>query len=264
MRRLLAAFSGAVLAVSFLVAPSVSAQAAQDVSYLFVVDSTDIRVTALKGDAARVEISGAAVTRFTDRPQRQAESIGVRGMLREFGWTSKSKRLKDATPNAAISIAGVRSQIVDIKRARVADGRVVLRVVGINGALESMRGAGSIFIDNAVTYPQTQTVTITNMNPNVSPTLATAFVVLQSATTATVTLDLSPIGPGFTDRVFSIDIGTEFEQSWSEDGTASPGMTAFDVEIDSDGTSNSTSIRISLRVSLFAETASGFGSAFFL
>lgn len=258
MRRLLAAFGGAVLAASVLIAPSVPAQAAQDVSYLFVVDSTDIRVTPLKGDAARVEITGAAVTRFTDRPEREAESIGVRGMLREFGWTAKSKRLKDATPNASISIAGERSQIVDIKRARVADGRVVLRVVGINGALESMRGAGSIFIDNAVTYPLSQTVELSVINARVPYILTFATVVVQSATTAIVTLDLSNIGPGITDRVLNIDIGTPLEQDWSQNGIS------FSADITSMSRVDGASINIGLTVTgVQGESSLGIGSSFF-
>jgi hypothetical protein len=258
MRRIFATLSGMALAAAALVAPSLSAHAAQDVSYLFVVDSTDIRVTPLEGDAARVEISRAAVTRFTDRPAREAESIGTRGMLREFGWTAKSKRLKDSTPNAAISIAGERSQIVDIKRARVADGRVVLRVVGINGPLESMRGAGSIFIDNALTYPLTQSVDISLTDTDVPTTLTTATVVIQTATTATVTIDMSRIDPGLPDRVLNVDIGNTFEEDWTENDLA------FTAEITSELVRNTTLMTIALEVvGVDGSSISGLGRAIF-
>ena len=223
------------------------------------MDSNDIRVTPLQGDAARVEISGAAVTRFTDRPEREAESIGVRGMLREFGWTAKTRRLKASTPNASISIAGERSQIVDIKRARVREGRVVLRVVGINGALESMRGAGSLFVDNAPTYPLTQNISIMADNSNAeSPPLTTATVVVRSATEASVTIDMSRIDPGLSPRTFTISIGTTLEQDWGDNGLS------FTAEITSKSGANSSLVNVALAVvGVEGTSVFGVGQAFF-
>lgn len=259
MRRLLAAFGGAVLAASFLVAPAVSVQAAEDVSYLFVVDSADIRVTPLKGDAARVEITGHAVTRFTDRPEREAERIGVRGMLREFGWTRASKRLMDSTPNASISIAGERSQIVDIKRARVGDGRVVLRVVGINGPLESMRGAGSIFVDNAPTYPMTQIMEIYDQSGG-PEAITTATVVLESATTATVTIKLSSIDDALPDRVVNYELGATVNENLSQ------GSLSVIVQISSSSGSDSAFFVVNLSIvdALGGEPLIGAGTTFFV
>jgi hypothetical protein len=61
MRRIFAALSGVAVAASALVAPSLSVQAAQDVSYLFVVDSTDIRATSSHGEP--VEMVNTRITR---------------------------------------------------------------------------------------------------------------------------------------------------------------------------------------------------------
>ncbi len=244
MRRRFAILSGMAVAASVLVAPSLSAHAAQDVSYLFVVDSTDIRVTPLEGDAARVEISRAAVTRFTDRPAREAESIGTRGMLREFGWTAKSKRLKDSTPNAAISIAGERSQIVDIKRARVADGRVVLRVIGINGPLESMRGAGSIFVDNAATYPVQQTLPIQFVEEPVGS--ATITWTSPSLATLEITMNVAPS----VVQTFDVTIGEPQSRSWK---ASAPGdyIWFFDANVNSSVTSFGSIVHVAVTTSSY-------------
>ncbi len=241
MRRIFATLSGVAVAASVLVAPSLSAHAVQDVSYLFVVDSTDIRVTPLEGDAARVEISRAAVTRFTDRPERQAESIGTRGMLREFGWTAKSKWLKDSTPNAAISIAGERSQIVDIKRARVADGRVVLRVVGINGPLVAMRGAGSIFVDNAATYPVQQTLPI----QFVEEPVGSATITWTSRSIATLEIVMN-VAPSVV-QTFDVTIGEPQSKSWQ----SSNKLWFFDATVYSSVTSFGSVVNVAVTTSTY-------------
>lgn len=257
MRRLLAAVGGAVLAASFLVAPAVSVQAAEDVSYLFVVDSTDIRVTPLKGDAARVEITGAAVTQFTDRPEREAERIGVRGMLREFGWTRASKRLKGSTPNASISIAGERSQIVDLKRARVGDGRVVLRVKGINGPLESMAGAGSVFVDSSG-FPQTQDVQLIAPRDPSGPPVASATVVLNNPSSATITVQLTDIDPGLTAYVIDYELGNDQQEAWSENGYS------FGVQISGSTPTTTALVNITLEVrDTTGANSAGVGQVFF-
>lgn len=254
MSQLVIAILGPLFVASVLVAPAATAQQGQE-SYLFVVDARNITVTPLEGDSARVVVSGPAVTRFTDRPARDADRIGVRGMLREFGWTRKTKRLMESTPNAAISIAGERSQIVDIKRARVADGRVVLRVVGINGPLVAMRGAGSIFIDNAATYPvqQTQPIQFVEMPVGratitwTSPSIATLEIVMNVAPSVVQTFDVT--------------IGEPQSRSW-EASTPGDNMWFFDANVNSSVTSFGSIVHVAVSTSSYGtdgqESSAGF------
>lgn len=138
----------AVVVPALLVLGLVTPANAAPPSYLFVVDSPSITVKAATGDSAKVVIRGLETTRFADRPVREAERIGTRLMLEEFGWDAERERLR-IHPNAAISIGG-KSQIVEVRRARKSGDRLVLWVRAIDDALVSMRGTGSVFVDNAI------------------------------------------------------------------------------------------------------------------
>jgi hypothetical protein len=166
--------------------------------------------------------------------------------------------LKASTPNASISIAGERSQIVDIKRARISDGVLVLRVKGLTGPLNSGKGAGSLFIDNAPTYPQSQTFDIQNASTDVedAPPITTAVVTLTSATTARIVLDMSPFGSA--DRTFEITLGTGTSQDWLVDNYF------FEVFINSNVTTNSASVSLAFNASLDTDELQGQGSASFI
>jgi hypothetical protein len=249
---------GVLAATSVAVAPSAMANV-ESTSNLFVVDAQRIEVIPGEGSVAKVVVTRPRPTRFTDRPAREAAPIGVKALLREFGWTPATKRLKASTPNASISIAGERSQIVDIKRARITDGELVLRVKGLTGPLNSGKGPGSLFIDNAPTYPQYQTLEIQNLSADVedAPPLATAAVTLTSATTARIVLDMSAFGDAYVDRTFEITLGTSSSETWTV------GDAAFEVLFDTDVTTNSVLVSLSLIVSFEGDPLQGEGSVFF-
>ncbi len=270
MRRLTRTLTGLIIgslaATSVALAPSALAtpsalsalENVEATSNLFVVDAQRIEVIPGEGAIAKVVVTRPRATRFTDRPARDAAPIGVRGLLREFGWTPATKRLKASTPNASISIAGERSQIVDIKRARFTDGVLVLRVKGLTGPLTSGKGAGSLFIDNAPTYPQYQTMDIQNMSSEAedAPPFTTAVVTLTSATTARIVLDMSPFAGA--DRTFEITLGTETSASWPVDDYS------FEVSITSDVTTDSAQVSLSFYGNLGEEPLLGRGSVFFI
>ena len=252
---------GSLAITSVAVAPSAlsALENVEDTSNLFVVDAQRIEVIPGEGAIAKVVVTRPRATRFTDRPARDAAPIGVRGLLREFGWTPATKRLKASTPNASISIAGERSQIVDIKRARISDGVLVLRVKGLTGPLTSGKGAGSLFIDNAPTYPQYQTLDIQNMSTDVedAPPITTAVVTLTSATTARIVLDMSPFGGAYADRTFEITLGTSSTETWTVEDAS------FEVFFDSDVTTNSALVTMNFNANLGFEPVLGQGSVFF-
>ena len=266
MRRLTRTLTGLIIGslavASVAVAPSAlsALENVEATSNLFVVDAQRIEVIPGEGAIAKVVVTRPRATRFTDRPARDAAPIGVRGLLREFGWTPATKRLKASTPNASISIAGERSQIVDIKRARFTDGVLVLRVKGLTGPLTSGKGAGSLFIDNAPTYPQYQTMDIQNMSSEAedAPPFTTAVVTLTSATTARIVLDMSPFGGAYADRTFEITLGTETSASWPVDDYS------FEVSITSDVTTDSAQVSLSFYGNLGEEPLLGRGSVFFI
>lgn len=180
----------AAVAVSGLtLAPSASATPGPAESYLFVVDGSQIKVTPGKGTAGRVVITGPSAIRFSDRPYRHVRPLAVRALLDEFGWSPTTLKLAETTPNASISIAGERSRVVDIGRAEIRKGKLVLYVKSIDGPLEPAKGAGSVFIDNvnpADAFPQTQTADLYT-DPTFGTTF-TAMVALNSPTSATISI----------------------------------------------------------------------------
>ena len=126
-------------------APSVNAPPK---SYLYVVDASNITVIpSASGKRAKVIVMNARVTRFTDRPYRQEERITVEQMLKEFQWDVVTKKWGDPTPNAAVSVAGQRTEIVDIKRSSGGKDRLVLHVKDLHETLRAVSGTGAIFID---------------------------------------------------------------------------------------------------------------------
>lgn len=191
MRRLVTAvLAPIILATAALAAPGAAAAApGPDESYLFVVDATQVKVTPGKGKAARIVLTDPSALRFSDRPYRHVLPMTVRTMLAEFDWSPQSLKLAEPTPNASLSIGGQRSRIVNIDKAEIRKGTLVLHVTGIDGALTAMKGAGSVFIDNvepAPVFPQTQTASLYT-DPTFGKTF-TATATLTSATSLTVTI----------------------------------------------------------------------------
>ena len=68
-------------------------------------------------------------------------------MLKEFQWEGVTKKWGDPTPNAAVSVAGQRTEIVDIKRSSGGKDRLVLHVKDLHETLRAVSGTGAIFID---------------------------------------------------------------------------------------------------------------------
>lgn len=117
-------------------------------SYLYVVDASNITVIpSASGKRAKVIVRDARVTRFTDRPYRDEVRITVEQMLEEFQWDGATKKWGDPTPNAGVSVAGQRTEIVDIRRSSGDEDRLVLHVKDLHETLRAISGAGAIFID---------------------------------------------------------------------------------------------------------------------
>lgn len=156
----------AMILGTLIITPSVSAEptdsateranSVADPSYLFVADSLSIKVKPRGPSSAKVIIEDPAITRFTDRPDRETSATTTAQMLTTFGWATDAPRLR-VRPNAAISIAGT-SQIVEIRRARIRADRLVLWVWGVQDSPQPAAGSGSIFIDNAPSGYSTPTV----------------------------------------------------------------------------------------------------------
>lgn len=118
-------------------------------SYLYVVDASYIKVVpSASGKRAKVIVLDAKVTRFSDRPYRHEVRITVEEMLKEFQWDRTTKKWGDPTPNAGVSVAGQRTEIVDIRRSSGDEDRLVLHVKDLHETLRAISGAGAIFIDN--------------------------------------------------------------------------------------------------------------------
>ena len=191
MRRIATSLVAAVIlaAAGLPLAPAAVAAPGPAESYLFVVDGSQIKVMPEKGNAGRIVITEPSAIRFSDRPYRHVRPIPLRAMLNEFGWSPSTLALADATPNASISIAGKRSRVVDIGKAEIRKGKLVLHVISIDGPLQAAKGAGSVFIDNvdsAPTFPQTQSTELYT-DPTFGTTY-TATATLTSPTSATVSI----------------------------------------------------------------------------
>ena len=118
-------------------------------SYLYVVDASSITVIpSASGKRAKVIVLDAKVTRFSDRPYRHEVRITVDEMLQEFRWDKVTQKWGDPTPNAGVSVAGQRTEIVDIQRSRGDAQRLVLFVEDVHDLLKAASGTGAIFIDN--------------------------------------------------------------------------------------------------------------------
>lgn len=237
MRRLITGVLAPITIAAAAIAVPTAATAAPGPteSYLFVVDASQVKVVPGKGTAGRIVLTDPSALRFSDRPYRHVRPMSVRNLLREFAWSPQTLTLADPTPNASISVGGRRSQIVDISKAEFRKGNLVLHVTGIDGALQAVKGAGSIFIDNvesAPVFPQTQTTSLYT-DPTFGKTF-TATATLTSATSMTVTvlldgetqmtINLSPtqavsslsatVYDGYQIR-FAVDVSTSAEFSES-------------------------------------------------
>lgn len=161
--------------------PTAMVSNATDEVYLFSVDAQEIRVVPGHGLAAKVVLMQPKSTRFSDRPFRDEKRVSVGTMLDEFGWDSQTHRLSEASPNAAIAIAGQRSQVVDIRKATVFPDRLVLSVRSIGSPLLARSGPGALFIDDVVVFPVAETLSFGYDD-------LTAAVTLTNEGTATVKL----------------------------------------------------------------------------
>lgn len=118
-------------------------------SYLYIIDASSIKVIPSEsGKRAKVIVNDAKVTRFSDRPYRHQVRITVEEMLREFEWDATTKKWGDPTPNAGVSVAGQRTEIIDIRRSTGDKQRLVLHVKDVHETLRAVSGTGAIFIDN--------------------------------------------------------------------------------------------------------------------
>ena len=118
-------------------------------SYLYVIDASYIKVVpSASGKRAKVIVLDAQVTRFSDRPYRHQVRITLDEMHREFKRDAGTQRWGDPTPNAGVSVAGQRTEIVDIQRSSGDKRRLVLHVEDVHRTLTAMSGTGAIFIDN--------------------------------------------------------------------------------------------------------------------
>jgi hypothetical protein len=145
-------------------------------SYLYIVDAKNIKVKPNEdGSRAKIVLDNVTVTRFSDRPYRHEHYMSVGEMFAEFGSDPKTGKWEDPTPNAGVSIAGHRTEIVDIRRATGDEKRLVLRVRDVRYALKALEGVGAIFIDNveAVSYPMTQVKSL-GSGDTISATLTSA------------------------------------------------------------------------------------------
>lgn len=184
IRMLVASVMAIALASSFSPALADVPPDAPPESYLYIVDAKSITVKPNKdGSTAKIVVRNATVTRFSDRPYRHEHYMSVAEMFAEFGSDPKTGKWEDPTPNAGVSIAGHRTEIIDIRRAKGDERRLVLHVRDVRYALKALEGVGAIFIDNvtATTYPVSKSVTWTQL-----PGL-TADVTATSATSLTVT-----------------------------------------------------------------------------
>ena len=153
--RILAPAVGLALAVAMVaVAPVQSAPGtASESSYLYAIDGAPLRVIPWKGALGRVVIDDPNVTQFTDMPARQTAEVTADEFLEAYGQDPGSWRLLAKAPNAAVAVDGGPSQIVEIRRGRVVNGNLVLFVTALDGELNSARGPGNVFVDNAPAPP---------------------------------------------------------------------------------------------------------------
>ena len=118
-------------------------------SYLYIVDAANVRVKPSKdGTRAKIVLDDVTVTRFSDRPYRHEHYMKVSEMFREFGWDNDTLRWADPTPNAGVSVAGHRTEIVDIRQAKGDEDRLVFYVRDVRYRLKAVEGVGAVFIDN--------------------------------------------------------------------------------------------------------------------
>lgn len=132
-------------------APAVAAPPADapPESYLYVVDASYVTVKPIaSGKRAKIILRNAKVTRFSDRPYRHEVRITVEEMQREFGRNIDTGAWADPTPNGGISVAGQRTEIVDIQGSQGDSKRLVLYVKDVHETLRAVSGTGAIFIDN--------------------------------------------------------------------------------------------------------------------
>lgn len=159
-----AAVVATVLGLAFATAPQAYAAPPADVppeSYLYVIDASNIKVVPSdSGKRAKVILLDAKVTRFSDRPYRHQLRISLDEMHREFERDAKTQRWGDPTPNAGVSVAGQRTEIVDIQRSSGDKNRLILHVKDVHRTLTPVSGTGAVFIDNVTAYPVTQQMVI--------------------------------------------------------------------------------------------------------
>lgn len=189
MSRITRAGAGLVAAaLALTLAPAATAAPPPDAppeTYLYIVDASYISVIPSEsGKRAKVIVRDAKVTRFSDRPYRHQRRITVEEMLREFEWDAATKKWGDPTPNAGVSVAGQRTEIIDIKRSTGDKDRLVLHVKDVHKTLRAVHGTGAIFIDNVVAFPIVKT----------SPIIPTSSFVVTLTSPTSVTVNATKVG----------------------------------------------------------------------
>lgn len=171
-----------------MLAPAATAAPTPDAppeTYLYIIDASYITlIPSDSGKRAKIVVNDAKVTRFSDRPYRHQLRISVEEMLREFDWDTVTKKWGDPTPNAGVSIAGQRTEIIDIKRSTGDKDRLVLHVKDVHKTLNAISGTGAIFIDNVVAFPIVKT----------SPIIATSSFVVTLTSPTSVTVNATRMG----------------------------------------------------------------------
>lgn len=225
-RRSNAFIAAGALTIGLLLAPTAgSASDPTDspatLEFLYALSTEDIRVRPGAGVSARIVLQRPIVTRFTDRPTRDAVDVHPAVMLTAFGWTPEVKRLRGKTPNAAITIPGGDTQVVRIRTAAIRGDRVILRVSGIAGAVTRRAGAGSLFVDSTtLTQVQSQTVTLSS-----SPNLTMTGVVYSDST---LTITLSSDGTDIASETINPTMGAS---TWTPSFTLPGGGQVNDLRV---------------------------------
>jgi len=146
--RRLTVIAVAMAVTAFAAVASASAAVKPDEKFLYTVDGTTITVTPRSGRVGTVTVDNPSATKFSDRPYRYDQPTTLTSLLKSFYWSPSTRRLGKPTPNASVSVAGGRSQVVEIQKASRGSRRLTLVVRSLRGPLEAASGPGAIVIDD--------------------------------------------------------------------------------------------------------------------
>jgi hypothetical protein len=146
--RRLAVIAVAMAVTALAAVAHASAAPKPDEKFLYTVDGTTITVTPRGGRMGTVTVDNPGATKFSDRPYRYDRPTTLSSLLKSFYWSPSTRRLGKPTPNASVSVAGGRSQVVEIQKASRGSRRLTLVVRSLRGPLRAASGAGAIVIDD--------------------------------------------------------------------------------------------------------------------